>query len=127
MRWVSEETVLAIPRRQISEHGGKDGIRDHGLLRSALAKPQNILAYGEKVEIARLAAAYAFGISKNHPFIDGNTRTALVVTRTFLLLNGFDLEASQEEKYLTFMALAAGKLPEQELADWIGSRLRKQG
>lgn len=125
MRWVSEETVLAIHRRQISEHGGKDGVRDHGLLQSALAKPQNILVYGEKVEIARLATAYAFGIAKNHPFMDGNKRTALVVMRTFLLLNGFDLKASQEEKYLTVMALASGTLSENDLADWIRGRLQE--
>lgn len=125
MKWISEETVLAIHRRQISEHGGKDGIRDYGLLRSALAKPQNNLAYGENVELADLAAAYAFGIEKNHPFVDGNKRTAFVVMRTFLLLNGFDLKASQEEKYLTIMELASGTLTENELADWIESRLQK--
>jgi len=125
MKWISEETVLAIHRRQISEHGGKDGIRDQGLLQSALAKPQNNLAYGEQVELADLAVAYGFGIAKNHPFVDGNKRTALVVMRTFLLLNGFDLKASQEEKYLTVMALASGTLSENELADWIRGRLQE--
>jgi death-on-curing protein len=123
MKWVSGETVLAIHRRQISEHGGEPGVRDTGLLQSALARPQNISACSEGADIASLAAAYAFGIAKNDPFIDGNKRTALVVMRTFLLLNGFNLKAAQEEKYLTFMSLAAGKLSEDELSEWMRKRL----
>jgi death-on-curing protein len=127
MKWVSEETVLAIHRRQISEHGGEPGVRDTGLLQSALARPQNVSADSEGADIASLAAAYAFGIAKNHPFIDGNKRTALVVMRTFLRLNGFNLKATQEEKYLTFMSLAAGELSEDELADWMRNRLYPDG
>src|SRR2546422_11485639 len=101
--WLLEEAVREIHQRQIAEHGGSLGIRDEGLLLSALARPQNLLAYGEDPDLAALAAAYAFGIARNHPFIDGNKRTALVTARTFLLLNDADLEASQEEKYITFL------------------------
>lgn len=125
MKWISEQAVLAIHGRQIAEHGGEPGVRDLGLLQSALARAQNILAYSEGTDIASLAAAYAFGIAKNHPFIDGNKRVSLVVMRTFLILNGFDLNASQEEKYLTFMALAGGKISEKELAEWVRNRLLK--
>jgi death-on-curing protein len=124
IRWLLEETVYAIHKRQIAEHGGSDGLRDEGLLLSALARPQNLLAYGEEPpDISQLAAALAYGIAKNHPFIDGNKRTALVVARTFLLLNGFNLCASQEEKYLTFLRLAEGNLSESELAEWIRRNL----
>ena len=126
IRWLLEETVYAIHKRQIAEHGGSDGLRDEGLLLSALARPQNLLAYGEEQpDISGLAAALAYGIAKNHPFIDGNKRTALVVTRTFLLLNGFNLNASQEEKYLTFLRLAEGNLSEAELAEWIRKNLSR--
>ena len=121
--WVEFETVLAMHKRQIAEHGGSDGVRDEGLLSSALARPQNILAYTDNADIAALAGAYAFGIAKDHPFIDGNKRTALVVMRTFLLLNGHRFEASQEEKYTTFLKLAEGSLSEDELVEWIRSKL----
>lgn len=124
IKWLLEETVYAVHKRQIAEHGGSDGIRDENLLLSALARPQNLLSYSENApDIAALAAAYAFGIAKNHPFIDGNKRTALVVMRTFLLLNKFTLNANQEEKYLTFLELAEGKLSEEKLAIWIRERV----
>ena len=123
--WLLEEVVGAIHERQISEHGGSSGVRDEGLLLSALARPQHLLAYGEPPpDAAALAAAYAVGIARNHPFIDGNKRTALVVARTFLLLNGSDVEASQEEKYLTFLRLAEGSLTEEELVAWIRQHLK---
>ncbi len=116
IKWLLEETVLAIHKRQIAEHGGSDGVRDAGLLSSALARPQNLLAYSEKTpDISALAAEYAFGVAKNHPFIDGNKRTALVMMRTFLQLNGYNFNATQEEKYLTFLKLAEGNLSEEEL------------
>jgi death on curing protein len=122
--WLLEETVLAIHQRQISEHGGGEGLRDEGLLASALARPQNVLAYAQPPpDLAVLAAAYAYGIARNHPFVDGNKRTALVAARTFLLLNGVNLEASQDEKYLTFLQLAQGTLTEEQLADWIRKRI----
>jgi len=123
--WVLEETVRAIHQRQIAEHGGSTGLRDEGLLLSALARPQHLVAYSEPApDLASLAASYAFGIVRNHPFIDGNKRVALVVARTFLLLNGANLEASQEEKYLTFLRLAEGSLQEEELSDWIRQHLK---
>ena len=125
IKWLLEETVYAIHKRQIAEHGGGDGLRDEGLLLSALARPQNLLAYSEETpDISALAASYGFGIAKNHPFIDGNKRTALVVARTFLLLNEFSLNASQEEKYLTFLKLAEGNLSEEELAAWNRETIR---
>jgi death-on-curing protein len=115
---------MAIHRRQLAEHGGREGIRDPGLLSSTLARPRNLLAYAEETpDLAALAAAYAFGIARQHPFVDGNKRTAWVVSRTFLKLNGRDLKAPQEEKYRAMMDLAAGSLSEQQLADWIRARL----
>ncbi|WP_392476224.1 type II toxin-antitoxin system death-on-curing family toxin [Nostoc sp. C110] len=118
--WIRDEVVVAIHRRQLAEHGGLEGIRDEGLVQSALYRPQNLLAYSESPpDIASLAAAYAYGIVKNHPFVDGNKRTAYVVMRTFLKLNGYDLQASSEEKYQIWIDLAAGKLSEEELAEWI--------
>ena len=122
--WLLEETIIAIHHRQISEHGGSEGLRDEGLLASALARPQNVLAYAQPPpDLAVLAAAYAYGIAGNHPFVDGNKRTALVAARTFLLLNGVNLEANQDEKYLTFLQLAQGTLTEEQLADWIRKRI----
>lgn len=122
--WLLEETVIAIQQRQISEHGGSEGLRDEGLLASALARPQNVLAYAQPPpDLAVLAAAYAYGIARNHPFVDGNKRTALVAARTFLLLNGVNLEANQDEKYLTFLQLAQGTLTEEQLANWIRKRI----
>lgn len=123
--WVRDDVVRAVHLRQLAEHGGAEGIRDEGLLASALARPKNLLAYSdEEPDLSALAASYAFGIARNHPFVDGNKRTAFVVCRTFLKLNGHDLDASQEDKYLTFLKLAEGKLTEDELADWIRMHLR---
>jgi death-on-curing protein len=123
MNGLRTDTVLSIHNLQIAEHGGSDGVRDLGLLESALARPQNIAAFEPNADIATLAAAYGFGIAKNHPFIDGNKRTALAATRTFLLLNGFQLAASQKEKYETFLALAEGNLTEEALVVWLRERL----
>lgn len=123
MKWLRTDTVLAIHKMQIAEHGGDAGVRDLGLLDSALVRPKNIHAYETDADVARLAAAYGFGIAKNHPFVDGNKRTALVATRTFLLINGFGFDATQKEKYLTFLALAEGSLSEDELAGWIRERI----
>ena len=118
VEWIDFDVVLAYHSRQIAEHGGTEGLRDEGLLRSALARPENLNAYGEKVDIAALAASYAFGIAKNHPFLDGNKRTALVVSVSFLNLNGFDFDVTAEETYSKFLSLAEGTLSEEELADW---------
>lgn len=118
--WIKADVVLAIHRRQLAEHGGGDGVRDSGLLASALDKPKNLYHYSDpKPDLAALAASYTYGISKNHPFIDGNKRTAFVICRLFLKLNGTDLTASQEEKYDVFLKLAAGKISEQDLGNWI--------
>jgi len=122
--WILFETVFAIHKRQIAEHGGSDGLRDEGLLLSALARPQNVFAYTDDADIAALAGAYAFGIAKNHPFIDGNKRTALAVMRTFLQLNSCVFPATQEEKYTTFIKLAEGSLSEDELIVWIRRKLK---
>ena len=122
--WLLEETLTAIHHRQIAEHGGSEGLRDEGLLLSALARPQHLLAYGAPApDLASLAAAYAYGIARNHPFVDGNKRTALVAARTFLILNGVDLKATQDDKVLTFLNLAEGAISEEELADWIRKRI----
>jgi death on curing protein len=124
--WLHEETVRAVHSRQISEHGGRPGIRDEGLLLSALARPQNLAAYGAPPpDLAALAASYAYGIARNHPFIYGNKRVALVAARTFLIINGVDLVATQEEKYITFLRLAEGGLTEEELAALIPEHIRQ--
>ncbi|HZT42206.1 MAG TPA: type II toxin-antitoxin system death-on-curing family toxin [Chthonomonadaceae bacterium] len=118
--WIREDVVRAIHQRQLAEHGGLPGVRDPNALASALARPRNLLAYGEPMpDIVTLAAAYAYGIARNHPFADGNKRVSLVVCRTFLMLNGYDIDATQEEKYKTFLRLAAGELSEEELIQWI--------
>jgi len=116
--WIDLEVVLAIHDEQLAEHGGQPAVRDRGLLESAMARPQNQFAYGEH-SIARLAAGYAFGLSRNHPFLDGNKRTSLVVTELFLDLNGFELIAKDAQCVTTFLQLAAGDLTEDQLADWI--------
>ncbi len=122
--WVLDEVVLAIHRRQLAEHGGLDGVRDAGLLDSALNKPKNTYYYGGAgIDIMALAAAYAYGIARNHPFMDGNKRTVFVVCCLFLRLNGYTVQASQEEKYAVFYRLAAGEVTEEQLGDW----LRKVG
>ena len=123
--WINRELVLAIHSRQLAEHGGADGVRDEGLLESALARPRNRFAYEDPTpEIPVLAAAYAFGIARNHAFVDGNKRTAYVVCRTFLLLNGLDLTADRVERYTTFLSLAEGALTETELAVWLTAHTR---
>ena len=118
--WIDEPLVLAIHQRQLKEHGGLDGVRDRGLLQSALAKPRNLLAYGgEGVDLPALAASLAYGIARNHPFLDGNKRSALVTCLTFMRFNGLDLTASPADRYQTFLALAEGQLDEDGLADWL--------
>ncbi|MGB7202175.1 MAG: type II toxin-antitoxin system death-on-curing family toxin [Pyrinomonadaceae bacterium] len=121
--WLKIDRVLAIHSRLIAEHGGSDGVRDLGLLESALGRPVNIHAYEPDSDIAQLAAAYAFGIVKNHPFIDGNKRTGYVAMETFLLRNGFELNGTPADKYLTIISLAEGTLSEQQLADWLRERI----
>jgi death-on-curing protein len=118
--WINIDLALAIHSRQLAEHGGADGVRDKGLLESALGRPRHLFAYSDPTpNTAQLAAAYAFGIAKNHAFLDGNKRTAAVVCETFLNLNGLDLTATDPEAYPVFLALAAGELSEEELTDWL--------
>jgi len=116
--WILKRTALSMHSQQLTLHGGSDGIRDETLLDSALAKPLNVFAYEEGVDLFRLAASYAFGIARNHAFVDGNKRTALAVSAAFLALNGWDIEAPKDELYLTFLHLADGSLGEEELAAW---------
>jgi len=121
-KWVSKRAVLAFHSEQLAEHGGSNGIRDEFLLDSALAKPQNVFAYVAEAGVFRLAASYAFGIARNHPFVDGNKRTALVVSIVFLNRNGWDVEVSREEVYRTFLDLADGSLTEEQLAAWFAAK-----
>jgi death-on-curing protein len=116
--WIDLDVVLAIHDEQLAEHGGQPGIRDRGMLESAMARPRNQFSYYE-ASIARLSASYAFGISRNHPFLDGNKRTSLVVAELFLQLNGLDLSTMDAECVTTFLQLAAGELTEDQLAQWI--------
>lgn len=120
--WVALAVAEAAHLEQLAEHGGGQGVRDARLLDSAMARAQNIAAYGEP-DAAALAAAYAFGIARNHPFVDGNKRTAAVVAETFLVLNGYALNATDAELVVAVMALAAGDLSEEELADWFRGHL----
>lgn len=117
--WIAESVALAIDEAQLAEHGGRAGIRDAGLLASALARPLNLEAYGENVDAAALAASYAFGIARNHPFFDGNKRTAFVVMELFLNLNGWILNADDAGCIATMQALAAGELSETALRKWL--------
>lgn len=123
--WIDRRLALAIHDRQLAEHGGSSGVRDENLLESALARPQQLYAYGDPLpDVADLAATLAFGLARNHPFVDGNKRTAYVACRTFLALNGADLVATSEEKYLAILALAEGKLSAEEFAAWLRPRIR---
>lgn len=120
--WVTREYAEAVHDRQLAEHGGGTGIRDAGLLESALARPHNLLHYGEP-DLAALAAAYAFGIARNHPFVDGNKRTAWVAARLFLRLNDGVLRFDKAEATIMMQQLAAGELAEDEVAAWSRARL----
>jgi death on curing protein len=116
--WIDKQEVLIAHSMQLAEHGGSDGIRDETLLDSALAKPRNVFAYANAPSLPRLAASYAFGLARNHAFIDGNKRTALVVSEGFLRLNGLKVVSTPEEKYFTFLHLADGSLSEDDLTTW---------
>lgn len=123
--WLEKALVLAIHDRQLAEHGGSAGVRDEGLLESALARSQQSHAYGDPPpDLADLAAALAYGLARSQSFVDGNKRTAHVCYRTFLALNGAELVATDEEKYVAMLALAEGKLKERDFAVWLRERLR---
>jgi len=115
--WVDLAVAIAAHGEQLAEHGGAEGVRDLNMLESAMARPLNLVAYGDP-DVAELAASYAFGIARNHPFVDGNKRTAAVVAETFLMLNGFRLTCDDVELVTTFLALAAGELSTEALTDW---------
>ena len=120
-RWLVEGVVIAMHGEQISEHGGSPGIRDAGLLSSTLARPQNQAAYGEP-SVFNLAAAYAFGIIRNHPFVDGNKRTGLLAAYVFLDLNGWELVASEVEAVAAVLALATNEMDEAGFASWLEAK-----
>jgi len=115
--------ALEMHSRQIARYGGSDGVRDLGLLDSALNRPRNLFYYESPVSVARLAASYCFGISRNHPFIDGNKRVSFVAARSFLLANGCNITATEEEKVQTMLAVASGTMGEDALAEWFESHL----
>lgn len=123
--WIEKPLVMLLHDRQLSEHGGMPGLRDEKLLESALARPQQLFAYGDPPpDLADLAASLAHGLAKNHAFVDGNKRTAYVAYRTFLELNDGRLEASAEQKYITLLSLANSELSEAEFAIWLRAHLR---
>ena len=116
--WIGAAVIYAVHNQQLAEHGGSAGVRDAGLLESALARPQSLVAYGEP-DVHDLAAAYGYGIARNHPFIDGNKRTAFVAVELFPRLNGFNLTATDVDCVITMLALAAGELSEEAFARWL--------
>ncbi|MEJ0040837.1 MAG: type II toxin-antitoxin system death-on-curing family toxin [Rhizomicrobium sp.] len=121
--WLDPDALVAAHDEQLAEHGGASGIRDPGMFESALARPQNLAAYGEP-DAAALAAAYAFGIAKNHAFIDGNKRTALVALESFLVLNGFELAVDDGHAVMVILSVASGAFSEDELASWIRKNIQ---
>lgn len=125
--WITQPLALAIHERQMAEHGGGTGIRDEALLESALARPQQLHVYGDPPpDLADLAASLAYGLARNHPFVDGNKRTAHVCYRAFLAINDVELDASSEDKYLRMLSLADGSLGEADFAAWLRPRLRSK-
>ena len=117
-RWISKQALLLLHAESLAEHGGGQGLRDEGLLDSALTRPQNLAAYGNP-DHAALAASYGLGLAKNHAFVDGNKRAALLATGLFLYLNGWRLTASQADTTLAMLSLAAGELSEDDFAAWL--------
>jgi death-on-curing protein len=116
--WIGVAVALAIHEEQIAEHGGGEGVRDAGLLESALARPRNAWGYGV-TDLCALAAALGHGIARNHPFVDGNKRTAFVAVETFLILNGVELTAGDADCVVAMLDLAAGEMSEEEFAAWL--------
>ena len=123
--WIDPAVVLAVHEEQLAEHGGAAGVRDVGLLESALARPRNLAHYGAP-DVCELAAAYAFGLARNHPFIDGNKRSAFVATELFLMLNGWQLTATDADCVLVMLSLAAGDIDETPFAAWLRDRVQRR-
>lgn len=117
-RWIDKRALLLLHGESLAEHGGGEGVRDEGLLDSALARPLNLLAY-EKPDFAELAASYGYDLAKNHAFVDGNKRAAFLAVGLFLYLNGYRLQTSQADATLTVLALAAGEVTEEQFAAWV--------
>jgi len=124
-RFVSRRALELLHDESLAEHGGRTGLRDEGLLESALARPHQLLAYGQP-DLAALAAAYAFGLARNHAFVDGNKRAAFLATGLFLALNGHRLLTSQADATLTMLALAASDLTEDEFAQWLRDHIQRR-
>ena len=123
MRWISKRALLLLHDESLAQHGGASGLRDDGLLESALARPENLLAYGSP-DLAELAASYAYGLAKNHPFVDGNKRAAFLATGLFLALNGQRLVVAQAEATVMVLDLASGETTEAAFADWLRAHLQ---
>lgn len=121
-RWIDKQALLLLHGESLAEHGGGEGLRDEGLLDSALARPLNMLAYGEP-DVAALAASYAMGVAKNHPFVDGNKRAAFLTVGMFLYLNGYRLSTTQADATVTVLALAAGDITEEQFAAWLRAKV----
>lgn len=124
--WLRRDVILAVHDEQLAEHGGAQGLRDGGLLESALSRPQHLLSYGDP-DVSELAAAYGWGIARNHPFVDGNKRTALVACELFLVLNGYELQADDADCVVTMLKVAAGELAEDDFAAWIRGHIHRCG
>ena len=118
--WLNSQLILAVHDEQLAQHGGLSGVRDSGLLEYALARPEHLAAYGEP-DVAELAASYGYGIARNYPFIDGNKRTAFVAALLFLAFNYYNLQASNTDKVMAMLKVAAGEITEAEFATWIRS------
>ncbi|MEJ8855584.1 type II toxin-antitoxin system death-on-curing family toxin [Variovorax robiniae] len=125
-RWVNQRALMLLHEESLAEHGGAPGIRDEGLLKSALARPLNLVAYGES-DMAELAAAYGVGLAKTHPFVDGNKRVAFLAVGLFLALNGYRLVVSQAEATLSMLDVAASGIDEAEFANWIRDHIVPRG
>jgi death on curing protein len=122
--WIDPAVILAVHDEQLAEHGGAAGVRDAGLLESALARPRNLAIYGHP-DACELAASYAFGLARNHPFIDGNKRSAFVACELFLAINGLRLTAPDADCVMAMLGLAAGELGERDFAEWLRARVER--
>lgn len=122
--WLDPAVILAVHDEQLAEHGGAAGVRDAGLLESALARPRHLAHYGQP-DVCELAAAYAFGLARNHPFIDGNKRSAFVATELFLMINGWRLTATDADCVMVMLSLAAGEIDEAHFAQWLRERAQR--
>ena len=125
-QWLARTVVDAMHGDQLREHGGLAGVRDENALESALARPRQKWAYGEERDLAALAAAYGFGIARNHPYRDGNKRIAFLAIATFLGINGYDLDATDADVVTTMVALAGGRLTEEELSRWVRDHMKRR-